>query len=173
MIEAIKKRRSVRSYLSKPVEKEKVGEILRAAAFAPSANHLRPWQFIVVKDKEVKAKLSRATSWASFAARAPVVIVVCSSPSVSRQWLEDASIVGAHIYLEATNQDLGTCWIQVRDCRTPEGEKAEDYVRQLLEIPEEFRVVALFPLGYPAEKLAEHADDEFEEKKVHSERWAG
>jgi nitroreductase len=171
MLEVIRKRRSVRSYLDRPVEKEKIGEILRAAMFAPSANHRRPWEFVVVKDKETKNKLSSATPWASFAAEAPLIIVVCADESISREWLEDASIVGAHIYLETTNQGLGTCWIQVRDSTTPDGRNSEEYVRELLRIPDNFRVVALFPVGYPAEKLPPHSDQEFEQTKIHSDSW--
>ena len=171
MLEVIKERRSIRSYLPKPVEKEKIEEILKAASFAPSANHLRPWQFVVVEDKEIKEKLSRATPWASFAAQAPVVIVVCADEDFSDQWLEDSAIVGAHLYLETVNQGLGTCWIQIREASTPEGSDAEDYVRQLLKIPQNFRVVALFPLGYPAQTLPEHSEKEFAREKIHPEKW--
>lgn len=171
MLKAIRYRRSVRSFTSKPVEKEKIEEILKAVMFTPSANHRRPWEFVVVKDNRVKDKLSQATPWASFAKEAAVIIVVCANEAASREWLEDASIVGAHIYLEATNQGLGTCWIQIRDSVTPDGRKAEEYVRKILGIPQEFRVVALFPIGYPSDQLSPHSDKEFEKDKLHFDHW--
>jgi len=85
--------------------------------------------------------------------------------------LEDASIVAGHIFLEATNEGLGTCWVQIRESKTPDGKDAEEYVRSLLGIHANFRVVCLMPLGYPAEILPEHQDSEFEKEKVHRERW--
>lgn len=171
MLDVIKKRRSIRRYLPREVEEEKIIEILKAAMFSPSANHRRPWEFIVVKDSKTRNKLSLSTNWSSFAGGAPVVIVVVSDETKSREWLEDASIVGEHIYLEATNQGLGTCWVQIRDSKRPNGDGAEDYVRSLLGIPSNFRVVCLMPIGYPAEELPEHSDTEFEQSKLHQEKW--
>lgn len=171
MLEVIRKRRSIRSYQSKEVEEEKVREILKAAMFAPSANHRRPWEFVVVREKESREKLAQATPWASFVAQAPVVLVVCAQESLSREWLEDAAIVGGYIYLEAVNQGLGTCWVQIRGSTTPKGESAEDYVRQLLGIPADYRVVALFPLGYPQQTPPPHLESEFEEEKIHFNKW--
>lgn len=171
MLEVIRKRRSIRKYLPKEVEEEKTTEILKAAMFSPSANHKRPWEFIVVKKQETKEKLALSTRWSSFAADAPLVIVIVADEQKSREWLEDASIVAEHIYLEVTNQGLGTCWIQIWDSKTPDDGNAEEYVKNLLRIPSQFRVVCLMPIGYPAEKLPEHQEEEYEEEKVHREKW--
>ncbi|MCD6225634.1 nitroreductase family protein [bacterium] len=171
MLAVIKKRRSIREFLDKPVEKEKIEEILKAVMFAPSAVHRRPWEFVVVEDPEKKEALARATPWADFASKAPVVLVLCVDEELSREWLEDAAIAGAHIYLEATNQGLGTCWIQVRGHQSQTGEDSEEFVRQLLGIPAKFRVVALFPLGYPSSYPGEHQDDEYSPEKVHWDQW--
>jgi len=171
MLKVIRQRHSIRSYQNKPVEDEKVEEILKAAQFAPSANHRCPWEFVVVDDPRTKENLSRATPWGSFISQAPVVIVVCSDEEKSREWLEDASIVGAHIYLEATNQGLGTCWVQVRGSQTESSQDSESYVRQLLNIPNSFRVVAIFPIGYPAEEKPEHIDEEVLSEKIHKNKW--
>jgi len=171
MLEVIKKRRSIRLYLKKPVEREKIKEVLKAAMFSPSAMHRRPWEFVVVEDESLKKQLSKATPWASFAANAPVILVVLGDCKLSRLWREDCSIVGAYIYLEATAQGLGTCWIQVGESKTPDGRDSEEYVRKLLNIPENFRVLALFPIGYPGEKKEEHNESEFEKRKVHWGKW--
>jgi len=171
MLKAIRQRHSIRSYRNKLVEDEKIEEILKAAQFAPSANHRQPWEFVVVKDRETKQRLSQATPWGSFIAQSPVVIVVCSDEKKSREWLEDASIVGAHIYLEATNQGLGTCWVQVRGSVTADGVKSEVYVRRILGIPSSMRVVAIFPVGYPAEGKSEHINGEILSEKIHKNKW--
>ncbi len=171
MLEVIKKRRSVRAYQEKPVEEEKIWEILKAVQMAPSANHHRPWEFVVVQDKNLKEKLSQATPWGGFISQAPVAIVLCADEEKSRHWLEDAAIVGGYLYLEVTNQGLGTCWVQVCGSKTEGGEESEEYVRNLLGIPQNFQVVAVFPLGYPAQHLEPHQESEFEEEKVHLEKW--
>ena len=171
MLKVVKKRRSIRSYLSKPVEEEKVKAILTSVMFSPSANHLRPWELVVVKDKELIKKLSSATAWGSFAAGAPVVIVVCADVNLSENWLEDASIVGAHIYLEVTNQGLGTCWVQIKGYQAGDGQDSEKCVRKLLNIPDRFRVLSLFPIGYPAKELPEHSESEFDQSKIHTNQW--
>jgi len=171
MLEVIKKRRSVRAYQEKPVEDEKILEILKAGQMAPSANHRRPWEFVVVKDEDLREKLSQASPWGSFIAQAPVAIVLCVDEGKSREWLEDAAIVGGYLYLEATNQGLGTCWVQVRDSKNSQGKPAEEEVRSLLGIPQNFRVIAIFPLGYPAEQPLPHQESEFDQSKVHEEKW--
>jgi nitroreductase len=167
IVEAIRKRRSIRSFQDKPVEADKLEAILKAAQFSPSANHRNPWQFWVVKSEEVLAKLAQATPWGSFIAQAPVAIVVGADEDLSSEWLEDASIVGAHIYLEAANQGLGTCWVQNRGAKTSQGENSEKYVKNLLNISEDLRIVAIFPIGYPAEKKPPHSDQDYQKDKVH------
>jgi len=171
MLRVIRQRRSNRSYQDRLVEDEKIEEILKAVQFAPSANHRQSWELVVVKDKEIKQRLSQVTPWGSFIAQSPVAIVVCSDEKESREWLEDASIVGAHIYLEVANQGLGTCWVQVRGSQTEAGKDSESCVRQLLDIPGNLRVVAIFPIGYPAEEKPEHTDKEILSEKIHKNKW--
>lgn len=171
MLEVIKKRRSIRTYQPREVEEGKLNEVLGAAMFSPSSMHRRPWEFIVVKDEEVKEKLSQATRYASFAKDAPLVLVLCADESKDPRWVEDLAIASENIYLEAANQGLGTCFIQIRETRTPGGDSGEDYVKRLLQIPEKIRVLCLLPLGYPAENLPGHSDSEFDKRKVHHERF--
>jgi nitroreductase len=171
MIDSIKNRRSYRRFKSKPIEPGKLKEILKAAMYAPSANHIRPWDFIVVKNKEKKAKLAVATPWAKFAAEASVVIAVTAPQNASKDWVEDCSIVSEHIYLEAENQGLGSCWIQIRNGSTPDGEDSESYVREILECPDNIRVLNLMAVGYPVERKAPHDESEFNADKIHKEVW--
>ncbi len=164
---AIRKRRSIRAYQNKPVEAEKLEAILKSAQFAPSANHKNPWQFWVVKNKKILTQLAQATPWGLFIAQAPLAIVVCADETLSREWLEDVSIVGAHIYLEATNQGLGTCWVQNRGSKTPQEKDSEKYIRNLLNISDNFRVLATFSIGYSAEEKPPHSDRDYQEGRIH------
>jgi len=169
MLDVFKIRKSCRQFLDKPVEDEKINEILKAAMVSPSAHHQRAWEFIIVKDKDIREKLSETTKYTGCVKEAPVVIVLCS-PDV-HQWVEDLSIVGEVIYLEATNQGLGTCWMHVKDLVSPEKLNPEGFVRDLLGIPGDKRVLCFFPIGYPKFKMPEHTDQEFEQNKIHYEKW--
>lgn len=169
MLEAIKKRRSYRDFQERPVEEEKLREILKAAMFAPSAGHQRLWEFIVVKDQKIKDNLAATKTWSYFVNRAPVVIVVCSKEG--RHWLEDASIAAENIYLETTNQGLGTCFVQIKNSQREDGSDAEKYIKNLLGVPPKIHVLCLMPIGYPKEVLPEHDDSEFEEVKIHQEKY--
>lgn len=171
MLKIIKKRRSIRRYKPKEIEKEKLNQVLKAAMLAPSSSNRRPWEFVVVKDPEVKEKLSKATPYASFAKDAPVVLVLCADEKKDPLWVEDLSIAAAYIYLEAVNQDLGTCFVQVRETRTSDGENSEEYVKRLIGAPEKIRVLCLLPLGYPAEEKEEHKKQEFEKERIHQEKF--
>lgn len=170
MIEAIRARRSVRAYLKKDIEIEKLNEILKAAMFAPTSWGTRAWEFVVVKNRETKIALSKSTSHASFVKDAPLVIVICYNTKTGRRFKEDSSICAEHIHLEAVNLGLSSCFVQVADAGDPPG-SAEPYVKKLLSIPEDFRVQCMMPIGYAKRELKPHKDTEFDREKVHFERF--
>lgn len=169
VLSVIKKRRSIRQYLDKPVEPGKVEEIIRAAMYAPSARHIRGWQFIVVDDEKIIKKLADTKMHAQHLATASVVIAVVSEEY--KYWLENASIVAHQMILEVVNQGLSTCWTQIDDSQRLDGSSAEEYVKQVLKIPQKMKVLCLLGIGYPAEYLAEHDDTEFEKAKIHKNQW--
>ena len=143
---AISQRYSVRTYRTTDVEEDKLKKILEAARLSPSANNRQEWKFIVVKNKETKKKLAKAAFGQSFIGEAPVVIVACGTETKSVMGCGqpthtvDVSIACAFMILEAYELGLGTCWI---------GAFKEDEVKRILKIPENVRVVAMSPLGYP------------------------
>lgn len=164
IIPAIKNRRSIRAYQNIPVETEKIENILRSAMYSPSARHTRGWEFVVVTDQKLIQQLGEFKSGAEHVKQAQAVIAVVSEDN--DHWLEDASIVAAHIYLETTNQGLGTCWTHVHGSQTSEGKNGEDFIKNLLNIEPEKRVLCLMPLGYPAEEKESHTYEEYEQEKV-------
>lgn len=169
VLSVIEQRRSHRSYSNQPIETEKIEAVLRAAMYAPSAHHRRAWEFVVVKEPDKIKQLGQMKQWSEHVAESQAVIAICS-PDWDN-WLEDASIVGAFIYLEATHQDLATCWTQVRGSTTWDGDDTEDYVRDVLSIPQDMRVLCLMPLGYPSQEKKPHQPTEFEQSKIHYEQW--
>lgn len=170
MLDVIRKRRSVRNFLKKEVEEEKLKEILTSAMFSPNSWGTRPWEFIIVKDYELKAKLSKATDHSHFVKDAPLVIVVCYNMKKGVRFREDSSIAAEHIHLEAVNQGLASCFVQVAEAGNPPG-SAEPYVKELLNIPDEFRVQCMMPVGYAKRNLSQHKDSEYEPSKIHYERF--
>lgn len=176
MLDAIRRRRSYRAFSGRSVEKKALKEILTAAMSAPTSWGLRPWEFIVVEDAETKKTLARATPYSSFAANAPLIIVICYDPAKGRRFKEDCSLCAGHIYLEAANQGLGTCFIQIADAEFSAEMKGsegnpEEYVKKELGIPKGYRVQCVMPLGYPLEELPPHTEDAYEEKKIHYGRF--
>lgn len=145
VFEAIEKRKSIRKYQSTEIEDEKLNKILESARIAPSAANRQEWKFIVVKNQETRDKLAEAANGQKFVGQAPVIIVACSTeserimPCGQYAYTVDLSIAVSFMILEATELGLGTCWL---------GAYSEDYVKEILEIPEEIRVVAMFTLGY-------------------------
>jgi len=172
MLEIIKNRRSVRNFLKKEIENDKLNEVLKAAMFAPTAKNLRPWEFIVVTDEETKNQFAKATRYSSFAGDAPVVIVICYDMTKGNRFKEDCSISAQNIYLEAVNQGLGTCFIQIAEGTEGSAGEPEAFVKRLLDIPSSYRVQCLMPVGYPEKYPVPHKEDVlFEKAKIHYERF--
>ncbi|MBN1262880.1 MAG: nitroreductase family protein [Candidatus Pacebacteria bacterium] len=166
MNELFKKRRSIRQYTSEPVNDRQIRSILAAAMVAPSANSLHPVEFVVVKSRVKLSKLSQCGPWQKFIGGAPIAIVILADPGQSKYWLVDASIAGAHIYLETANQGLATCWANVYQGKTQTGADREEFVRRILAIPPSKRILGIFPIGYPAQDPPQHTEAEYDQDKV-------
>ncbi|WP_148882270.1 nitroreductase family protein [Thermococcus aciditolerans] len=164
--EVLRKRRSVRRFQERPVPRKLVEKLLEAAFLSPSSFNKRPWHFIVVDDREKLLALSMAKLGASGLATAPVAIVVTADESRSDVWVEDASIAAEHIQLAAFDLGLSSFWVQIRNRMHDDKKTAEQYVRELLGIPENYRVLCIIGVGYPAEKKPPHGDEVFEWEKV-------
>lgn len=150
---AIEGRRSIRKYSARPVEEEKLTAVLNAARLAPSANNLQEWRFVVVRDAKKIEALEIAADGQKFVGQAPVVIAACALPGrrmMCGQLTDtvDVSIAMSFLILKAYELGLGTCWL---------GHFDGDQVKKALEIPGNLSVVALSPLGYPAETPAPRA----------------
>jgi len=151
VMEAIRRRRSIRAYLDKPVEEEKLQAVLEAGRLAPSASNRQEWRYVVVRDPGMRAKLAEAANGQKFVGEAPVVLVACAKTDAHKMscgepcYPIDVAISLDHMTLKAVEEGLGTCWIGAFD---------QPAVKKLLNIPEEIRVVQLMPLGYPADQPA-------------------
>ena len=158
--EAIIRRRSIRTFVRRQVEDEKLQRVLEAARLAPSARNMQEWKLIVVKDKGTRERLMKAAGNQTFVAQAPVVIAACgvladyTMRCGQLSYPVDVAIAVDHMTLQAHAEGLGCCWV----CAFSEPE-----VKEILGIPENVRVVALLTLGYPAEHPPARARKELAE----------
>jgi nitroreductase len=146
--EAIRTRRSVRAYQNKPVPEDALNRILESARLAPSAGNRQDWKFIVVRNPETIKAIAEAANNQQFITQAPVVIVAvslnpdrvmsCEVPA----YAVDLAIAVDHITLSATAEGLGTCWI---------GAFSQSKMKEILGVPDKYKIVTLTPLGYPAD----------------------
>ena len=182
LFEAIQTRRSVRKFSDKPVEDEKLQQVLEAARMAPSWANMQCWRFIVVKEKAAKEQISELSYVESFfapkgykvnpakkaLAEAPVVIVACADPEKSgvlwdqTYYMADLGIACQNLWLAARGLSLGTVFVGVFD---------EAKLIELLGIPSNIRVVGLFPLGYPFEEKAGGPVRKLLSEIVFMEKW--
>ncbi|HBY56936.1 MAG TPA: NAD(P)H nitroreductase [Candidatus Atribacteria bacterium] len=158
-LDLVKTRQSVRKYLDKPVEREKIERCLEAVRLAPSASNSQPWSFIVIDDPKLKEAVAKKTfdkliSFNRFSLQAPVLIIIISErPGFLNKVAEaikdkqfsliDIGIAAEHFCLQATEEGLGTCMLGWFD---------EKGVKKLLNIPSNRRVELIITMGYPASK---------------------
>jgi nitroreductase len=154
--ELVGKRRSVRKYLDKPLEREEILACLEAARLAPSAENVQPWRFLVVDDPDIKNRFASEVfsgiySMSRFAGRAPVLILVLGrldlvANRLGRRvqgvpfYLIDIGIAGEHLVLQAEELGLGACWIGWFNIRR---------ARKFFKIPRRYKIVCLLSLGHP------------------------
>ncbi|HWI40431.1 MAG TPA: nitroreductase family protein [Verrucomicrobiae bacterium] len=153
MIELVRQRRSIRSYRRDPVDPQTVYLLVETLLRAPTSRNIRPWEFIVVDDRELLAKLSACKEHGSaFLKGAPLAVVVCGDETRSDVWVEDCSIATILLQMTAQSLGLGSCWIQIRRRQHDAATPSEEYIRRLLGLPEQLKVQAIVALGHPSEK---------------------
>jgi len=168
VMEAIRKRYSIRSYEDKEVEEEKLNLILEAGRLAPSASNSQEWRYVVVRDKQTRQKLVEAAAGQTFVGEAPVVLACCAQTDghIMRCgqpcYPIDVAISIDHMTLKAVEEGLGTCWI---------GAFNEAKAKEILGVPDEIRIVELLTLGYPAHVPEGKARKELGEI-IKYERWS-
>ena len=147
LLNCIEKRYSVRKFLDKLVEQEKIDILLEAARLAPSASNKQTWHFVVIKDKEQRKKLTDICRGQKFVSEAPITIAVCYTnldyimTCGQKAPVIDGAIAAEHIVLQAVELGLGSCWI---------GAFYHDKMTELINLPQDYEIIGLLPIGYPA-----------------------
>ncbi|MGV8141786.1 MAG: nitroreductase family protein [Candidatus Woesearchaeota archaeon] len=151
-LDAINARRSIRRYLDRPVEFEKLTTILDAAIKAPSAGNLQDWRFILVVDRELIKQVANYSIEQYWIQTAPALIIVCAVPEKHEMYyglrgkrlynIQDCAAAIENILLTATDVGLGSCWI---------GAFEEEKIRSMFVIPPDVRPQAIITVGYSDE----------------------
>ncbi len=162
-----RQRRSIRTFTSQPVEREKIDYILQCALMSPSAKRLNPWEFVVVTDQPTLRKLAGCKTYGSQMFNTAMAgIVVALDSSLTDTWQADGAIAAEHILLAAEEQGVGACW-----CHVYGRDDSEAVVRGLTGIPENYAVLCVIALGYKAEERKNYDLEKLLYTKIHEEKF--
>lgn len=164
---AILDRKSIRKYTSQKVSDEIVEDLLRAAMQAPSAGNEQPWEFIVLRDKEIMKKITEIHPYSKMLLDADVAIVVCGDERkevFKGYWVQDCSAATENILIEAQSKGLGAVWLGVYPI-----EDRVNQMKDILNLPESVNPLSIIPIGYPDEQR--EAVSRFDQARIHHNRW--
>jgi nitroreductase len=167
LLEIIKKRRSIRRFTSKEVEKEKIEALLEAGMYAPSAVNKQPWHFIVIDDHAVMKRIMEAHPHSKMFETANIGVLVCGDFQLQHgpgYWIADCAAATENILLAATALGLGSCWVGIY----PREDRMK-VMKEIFVLPEHVEGFALIALGYPAEE--KKMPERFQPERIYLNRW--
>ena len=164
VLENIAERKSVRKYLNKSVEEDKIDAMVKAGMAAPAGMDRRPWEFVVVTDREALDSMAAKLPYAKMLTNAPLAIVVCGDTTRSSYWYLDCSAATQNVLLAAEALGLGAVWTAAYPY-----EDRIDVVRQNTAFPENIVALCVIPIGYP--DGPQKAKDKFDLQRVHRNKY--
>ncbi|MCR5173027.1 MAG: nitroreductase family protein [Oscillospiraceae bacterium] len=168
LTDVILKRRSIRKYAEDEIPEQTLEKILQAGLLAPTSRNLKPCEFYLVRDRETLKRLSRAKSGgAGMIADCAAAVAVFGDAEKADTWVEDCSIAMSFMMLAAEEQGVGNCWVQIHFRKDADGNDAEANVREILSVPDRYRIAGILALGVPAERPEPHTTDDADWDKVH------
>ena len=151
VLDAIGKRREITSFKPDPIPEDVLERLIESLYRAPSGNNLPSREFIVVTDAEMLRSLTPTTPYMKWLEHAAAGVVIVARQSLSKYWLQDASIAGGYAWLAAVALGRGAAWGAVYHAEDDEeSNRREAFVREKLVVPDDYRVVAILGFGYPA-----------------------
>ncbi len=167
MLDVIYDRRSIRKYQNKPIEDEKLNEILRAGMYAPSGMNKQPWTFVVCTERNTLDEVQKIHPYSSMLSSAPCCIIVCGDTKVQytdSSYIQDCAARVENMLLAACSMGLGSCWLGIY----PDKSRQKDF-RKLFNMPDYIEPFCVVALGYPDEQKA--MPNRFDKAKIHYEKW--
>ena len=152
MIDFLRTRRSIRKYGDVAVDPRSREIIEEALLRCPSSRGINHRTFFFVDDRSLLVELAKVRQNSSrFIGEAALGIIVCGDETKSDVWVEDCAIASIVAQLTAHSLGLGSCWIQIRKRAHSAEVTAEEYIRGLLNIPTDLKVLSMISIGVPAE----------------------
>ncbi len=164
---AILNRKSIRKYKDIKISDEIIEDLLRAAMAAPSAGNEQPWEFIVLRDKEIMKRITEFHPYSTMLLNTDTAIVVCGDVEKERfkgYWVQDCSAATENILLAAEEKGLGAVWLGIYPM-----EERITPLKELLNLPESVLPLSIIPVGYPDEQ--KKAEDRFNRERIHYDKW--
>jgi nitroreductase len=166
-MDTILNRRSIRKYKDIKVPDELIHSLLKCGMAAPSAGNQQPWEFIILRDKEIFKKITEVHPYAQMLLNADVAIVVCGDESKERYkgfWVQDCSAATENILLAAQDKGLGAVWLGVY----PLADRIQG-VKEILNLPDSVIPLSIIPIGHPDE----HKDpaNRYDKTRIHYNNW--
>lgn len=173
MLDLMRKRRSIRKYQDRPLSDDLIQILEEVLLRAPSGKNLKSWEYIFVNDKKIleKMAIARSGNSSAFINGAQLGIVFLGNREKADTWIEDASLAAIIAQLTATSLGLGSCWAQVRNRAHSPEKTSEDYLKELLGVPETFGIVCVVAIGYPDEVKLPLNSDLLPYEKIHRNRF--
>ncbi len=166
-LQAIRTRRSIRKYTSRPVPQESINKIIEAAMYAPSARNTQPWHFIIANRREILDEIPKVHPYAEMVYQAQLCILVCGDNRLEKRndYLAiNCAAATQNLLLAAHDLDLGAVWLGVY----PRGERMEGLAK-LFQLPHNILPISLIALGYPDEKIS--PPERFKQNRLHYNKW--
>lgn len=168
LLDLMKTRHSIRKYTAEKVSTQDLEKILQAGMLSASGKNTRPWEFIVVREKEVLKEMASARSFgAQMLTGADTAIVVIADTNKTDTWIEDCAVAMANMHLAAHSLGVGSSWIQGRLRETKNGQSTEEFLRALLGFPDNYKLVAMLSLGMPNEEKPASKVEDLPVEKIH------
>jgi len=160
-------RRSIRKYSQRPVFDDRVEQLLKAAMAAPSAGNQQPWEFIIIRDRNILNDITKVHPYSQMLQEAQLAIVVCADLDKEKHsgyWIQDCSAATENILIEAKHLGLGSVWLGVY----PREDRVKG-IKELLNLPERVIPLSIVSLGYPAEK--KEPSNRYDKLRIHINKW--
>jgi nitroreductase len=172
MIELLRNRRTSRKYTAQPVEPEKMELLKEVLLRSPSSKNINPWEFVFIDEPETLARLKLCKPHgAAPLETASLAVVICADENKNDVWVEDCSIAAILLQLAAQSAGLGSCWVQIRNRMYSETVSSEKYIQQLLTIPENYKILCVVSIGYPAKIREGKPWEELQFEKIRLNRF--
>lgn len=173
MFNRIMHRRSVRQYTNEAISLDNLNQILYTGLAAASSKNRKPWEFVVVQSRETLDRLCSCRAGAeNLLGKCTAAIVVAADSTLVDVWVEDCASAMTQMHLMADALGIGSCWLQVRLRKTPDGSRdTQDVVREVLGIPEKFSIMAILCLGTPVSHPGARTIDMLDLSKIHHEHF--